>query len=165
MKFTQSLLKTAVGNLLLTFSDEGLHTIHFNAKVDDVIFEKSDNNKYAEQLEEYFAGTRKSFDLPLIFVGTPFQKNVWEYLQQIPYGKTQSYQQVAEGIGHPHSSRAVGNALHVNPIPLIIPCHRVIRSDGGLGGFGGGIEIKRKLLDFEKRTHDTTKKNKADHSR
>jgi len=84
-------------------------------------------------------------------VGTPFQIKVWEYLQQIPYGKTQTYQDVAKGIGHPRSSRAVGNANHVNPIPIIIPCHRVIRSDKGLGGFGGGIDVKKRLLDFEKK--------------
>lgn len=151
MKFKQSLLKTDVGNLLLTFSDEGLHTVQFNAKDEDVIFEKSDKNQYVDQLKEYVVGTRKTFDLPLVYVGTQFQIDVWKYIQSIPYGETQTYQHVAEGIGHPHSSRAVGNALHVNPIPLIIPCHRVIRSDGGLGGFGGGINIKQKLLDFEKK--------------
>lgn len=150
MKFKQSLVKTDFGNLLLTFSDEGLLTIQFDVKDEDIIFERSNENIFLSQLKEYFDGTRTNFDLPLVFVGTPFQKKVWEYIQQIPYGKTQTYQEVAEGIGHPNSSRAVGNALHVNPIPIVIPCHRVIRSDGGLGGFGGGINVKQKLLDFEK---------------
>jgi methylated-DNA-[protein]-cysteine S-methyltransferase len=150
MKLYQSILKNNLVNLLLTFSDEGLHTIEFDGKDQDVVFELSQNNKYLKQLEEYFAGKRKTFYLPLVLVGTPFQVEVWEYLQQIPYGKTQSYQDVAQGIGHPQSSRAVGNANHVNPIPIIIPCHRVIRSDKGLGGFGGGIDVKQRLLDFEK---------------
>jgi len=138
-------------NLLLTFSDEGLQTIQFDGKDKDVIFKLSKDNKYLKQLGEYFSGKRKIFDLPLVLVGTPFQIKVWEFLQQIPYGKTQTYQDVAKGIGHPRSSRAVGNANHVNPIPIIIPCHRVIRSDKGLGGFGGGIDVKQRLLDFEKK--------------
>ncbi len=151
MKLYQSILKNNIVNILLTFSDEGLHTIQFDCKDKDVIFELSKDNKYLKQLEEYFSGKRKTFDLPLVLVGTPFQIKVWEYLQQIPYGKTQTYHDVALGIGHPRSSRAVGNANHVNPIPIVIPCHRVIRTDKGLGGFGGGIDVKQKLLDFEKK--------------
>ena len=150
MKFYQSILENDLTNLLLTFSDEGLHTVQLNGKSNEVIFELSKNNEYLSQLIEYVHGKRKVFDLPLVIVGTPFQKKVWEYIQRIPYGEIQTYNDVAEGIGHPKSSRAVGNALHVNPIPIIIPCHRVIRSDGGLGGFGGGIDVKQKLLDFER---------------
>ncbi|MBN2017673.1 MAG: methylated-DNA--[protein]-cysteine S-methyltransferase [Candidatus Cloacimonetes bacterium] len=151
MKFKQSFIKTDFGNLLLTFSEEGLHTIQFDAKDGDVVFEHSNKNQYVDQLKEFFSGKRKAFNLPLVLVGTPFQTKVWEYLQRIPYAETRTYQQVAEGIGHPKSSRAVGNANHVNPIPIIIPCHRVVRSDGDLGGFGGGIDIKQGLLDFEKK--------------
>jgi len=151
MKLYQSILKNNLVNLLLTFSDEGLQTIQFDGKDKDVIFKLSKDNKYLKQLGEYFSGKRKIFDLPLVLVGTPFQIKVWEYLQQIPYGKTQTYQDVAQGIGHPRSSRAVGNANHVNLIPIVIPCHRVIRSDKGLGGFGGGIDVKQRLLDFEKK--------------
>ena len=150
MKFYQSILENDLTNLLITFSDEGLHTIQFNAKNEDMIFEQSKENKYVNQFKEYLSGKRKTFDLLLMLVGTPFQKKVWEYIQHIPYGETQTYNDIAQGIGHPRSSRAVGNALHVNPIPIIIPCHRVIRSDGGLGGFGGGIDVKQKLLDFER---------------
>ena len=150
MKFYQSILKIDLGNITLTFSDEGLHTIHLNENNENVVFELSKNNEYLTQLKEYFAGKRKQFDLPLILIGTPFQRKVWEYIQHIPYGKTQTYSDVAQEIGHPNSSRAVGNALHVNPIPIIIPCHRVIRSDGGLGGFGLGIDVKQKLLDLER---------------
>ena len=150
MKFYQSILENDLTNLLITFSDEGLHTIQFNAKNEDMIFEQSKENKYVNQFKEYLSGKRKTFDLLLMLVGTPFQKKVWEYIQHIPYGETQTYNDIAQGIGHPRSSRAVGNALHVNPIPIIVPCHRVIRSDGGLGGFGGGIDVKQKLLDFER---------------
>jgi len=150
MKFYQSILKNDLVNLIFTYSDEGLHTIQFNGKNEDVIFELSENNEYLNQLKEYLLGKRKSFDLPLVLVGTPFQMKVWEYIQNIPYGKTQTYNEVARGIGHPRSARAVGNALHTNPISIIIPCHRVVRSDGTLGGFGGGIDVKQKLLDFEK---------------
>jgi len=150
MKFYQSTLKNDFGNIVLTFSDEGLHTIDFNDNDEDVIFELSDDNMYLNQLKKYFLGKIKSFDLPLVLVGTPFQMKVWEYIQHIPYGETQTYNEVARGIGHLRSSRAVGNALHVNPIPIIVPCHRVIRTDGGLGGFGLGIDVKQKLLDFEK---------------
>ena len=150
MKFYQSILENDLTDLLITFSDEGLHTVQFNAKDEDVIFEQSKDNEYLNQLSEYLSGTRKIFDLTLVLVGTPFQKKVWESLQQIPYGETRTYQQVAEEIGHPRSSRAVGNANHINPIPIIIPCHRVVRSDSTLGGFGGGIDVKQKLLDLER---------------
>ena len=139
-----------LGIITITFSQEGLHTIYLNEDNENVLFELSKNNQYLTQFKEYFAGKRKQFDLPLILIGTPFQRKVWEYIQHIPYGKTQTYSDVAQEIGHPNSSRAVGNALHVNPIPIIIPCHRVIRSDGGLGGFGLGIDVKQKLLDLER---------------
>lgn len=150
MKFYQSILENDLTNLLLTFSDEGLHTLNLNGNNENILFELSKENKYLTQLQEYFTGNRKQFNLPLVLIGTPFQKKVWDHIQHIPYGKTQTYNDVAQGIGHSKSSRAVGNALHVNPIPIIIPCHRVIRSDGGLGGFGGGIDMKQKLLDFER---------------
>ena len=150
MKLYQSTLKNDLGFITITFSDEGLHTIHINNDNENVIFELSENNKYLTQLKEYFAGTRKQFDLPLVLIGTPFQTKVWEYIQHIPYGETQTYNEVAQGICHPKAQRAVGNALHTNPIPIVIPCHRVIRSDGGLGGFGLGIDVKQKLLDHER---------------
>ena len=150
MKFYQSTLKNNFGIITLTFSDEGLHTIFLNEDNENVIFELSKNNEYLTQLQEYFAGTRKQFDLPLVLISTPFQRKVWEYIQHIPYGETQTYNEVAQGISHTEAQRAVGNALHANPIPIIVPCHRVIRSDGGLGGFGLGIDVKQKLLNLER---------------
>ncbi len=150
MKLYQSTLKNDFGLITLTFSDEGLHTLNLNENKENIIFELSKENQYLKQLKEYFTGTRKQFDLSLVLIATPFQRKVWEYIQQIPYGETQTYNEVAQGIGHPNAHRAVGNALHVNPIPIVVPCHRVIRSDGGLGGFGLGIDVKQKLLDFER---------------
>jgi O-6-methylguanine DNA methyltransferase len=102
-----------------------------------------------KQLDEYFEKKRKNFELPLLILGTEFQKSVWEQLQTIPYGKTISYKALATKQGNPKSFRAVANANGANKIAVIIPCHRVIASDGSLGGYSGGIEIKKELLDLE----------------
>jgi methylated-DNA-[protein]-cysteine S-methyltransferase len=102
------------------------------------------------QLDEYFEGRRKKFNVPLLLEGTDFQKAVWRQLQKIPFGQTASYGDVARAIDRPKAFRAVGNANNKNPIPVIIPCHRVIGSDGKLVGFGGGIWRKEWLLDHEK---------------
>lgn len=102
------------------------------------------------QLEEYFEGKRKSFDLPFEPKGTEFQKSVWNELLKIPYGETCSYGEIAKRIGNPKASRAIGMANNRNPISIIIPCHRVIGASGKLVGYGGGIDIKEKLLNLEK---------------
>jgi len=101
------------------------------------------------QLQTYFAGELRSFDLPLEIVGTDFQKRVWGALQTIPYGQTRSYSGIASQIGAPRAVRAVGAANGRNPIPIILPCHRVIGASGRLVGFGGGLDWKRLLLDLE----------------
>ena len=105
-----------------------------------------------EQLQGYFAGQLREFDLPLHFAGTPFQRAVWEALRTIPYGQTMSYGELAERIGRPSASRAVGLANGKNPISIIVPCHRVVGSGGALTGYGGGLPRKRQLLDFERRS-------------
>ena len=105
--------------------------------------------RVARQLDQYFAGRRREFDLPLDPHGTPFQRTVWSELGRIPYGQTISYGQLAQRIDRPAASRAVGAANGRNPIPIVIPCHRVIGSDGSLTGFGGGLPIKKKLLALE----------------
>jgi methylated-DNA-[protein]-cysteine S-methyltransferase len=102
-------------------------------------------------LREYFAGERKSFDLPLDMRGTPFQKNVWEALLAIPFGETRSYGQLARQLGNPQSTRAVGAANGRNPISIIVPCHRVIGASGKLTGFAGGLDVKARLLELEKK--------------
>ncbi len=101
------------------------------------------------QLMEYFAGERRHFDLPLKARGTPFRETVWRALLEIPYGQTISYGRLAAGIGKPRAVRAVGGANHHNPIPILIPCHRVIGADGSLTGYGGGVALKKALLKLE----------------
>ncbi len=104
-----------------------------------------------KELDQYFKGQRKEFTIPLVFtIGTDFQKRVWQALLQIPYGETRSYKEVAEIAGSPKACRAVGGANNKNPIAIIVPCHRVIGSDGSMVGFGGGLDIKTKLLQVEK---------------
>ena len=105
--------------------------------------------KIQKQFDSYFAGKHKTLALPLQYEGTPFQKKVWKYLQSIPYGKTVSYYTVAKAIGHPKSARAVGTACKRNPIPIIIPCHRVISATGEIGEYAGGKTRKTKLLKLE----------------
>ncbi|MEQ8236328.1 MAG: methylated-DNA--[protein]-cysteine S-methyltransferase [Syntrophomonadaceae bacterium] len=109
----------------------------------------------SEQLIGYLAGELKAFKLPLAPQGTDFMRLVWEQLQKIPYGETRSYKQIAESVGSPRASRAVGQANHRNPIPIFIPCHRVIGSSGKLVGYGGGLPIKMFLLEIEKITTQT----------
>lgn len=147
--------ESPVGRLLLVGSPAGLRFVSFsNGKhavsvspqwaEDRAVF-----NSAIAQLEEYFAGRRKTFDLALFPQGTPFQKQVWSALQTIPYGETTSYKDLAQRIGKPKTVRAVGAANGANPIPIIIPCHRVIGSDGSLTGFGGGLPLKKRLLELE----------------
>jgi methylated-DNA-[protein]-cysteine S-methyltransferase len=110
----------------------------------------------SRQLREYFDGERTEFDLSLALDGTTFQRRVWTALQQIPYGQTVSYGQLADRLGQPSASRAVGLANGKNPVGIIVPCHRVVGSDGALTGYGGGIERKRYLLDHEQRSSGQT---------
>jgi methylated-DNA-[protein]-cysteine S-methyltransferase len=101
------------------------------------------------QLEEYFAGERETFDLTLAPQGTAFEKSVWSELSRIPYGETRSYAEIARAIGRPGAARAVGRANGANPIPIVVPCHRVIGANGSLTGFGGGLPVKSLLLEIE----------------
>lgn len=106
-----------------------------------------------QDLKAYFEGRTTTFDWPLDWEqGTPFQRKVWRALQKIPYGQTRSYQWIADTIGNPQAVRAIGNANAKNPFSLVIPCHRIIRKDGGIGGYTGGISIKRQLLSLERRS-------------
>jgi O-6-methylguanine DNA methyltransferase len=116
----------------------------------EIVRDDRRNKEAVSQLKKYLIGRLKKFDCPLDLKGTPFEKRVWSELKKIPYGQTRSYQEVARAIGRPKAFRAVGNANGNNSLPLIIPCHRVIASNGGLGGFGHGIKVKKQLLDFEK---------------
>lgn len=139
----------------LAWNEKGVTAIHLPATFlpedcgDEI---REDPFDAVVQLRYYFEKKLTSFSVPLVYQGTDFQRAVWEGLRQIPYGERWSYRRLAEFIGCPGSARAVGNALHINPIPIIIPCHRVIRADGSLGGFGGGISLKKALLELEDKT-------------
>jgi O-6-methylguanine DNA methyltransferase len=116
----------------------------------EIVKDDRRNRAVLTQLKKYLKGELRRFNCALDLQGTPFQKKVWSALAKIPYGKTRSYQDITHLIGHPRAFRAVGNANGSNPIPLILPCHRVIESNGGLGGFGHGLKVKKQLLDFER---------------
>lgn len=149
-------IDSPIGGLLLAGTQEALYQMHFQGGRDSIepCAEWEKNHKpfreVVRQLEAYFAGNRRTFDLPLRPEGTGFQRTVWTALQAIPYGETWSYGQLARYIGKPQAMRAVGAANGQNPIPVIIPCHRVIGADGSLTGFGGGLPIKKKLLELER---------------
>lgn len=148
-------LSTPIGNLLLATDATGLREVWFETgkhkKEPDPQWQRNAAKVAfaAKQLDEYFAGERQDFDLPLHPIGTPFQVNVWHALAKIPYGATISYGELARRIGQPEAVRAVGAANGRNPIPIILPCHRVIGADGSLTGFGGGLPTKRFLLAME----------------
>jgi len=110
---------------------------------------EKENQKVVRELRTYFAGNLKTFTTKLALQGTPFQLEVWKELKNIPYGQVKSYQDIASSLSRPKASRAVGNANKVNPLAIIVPCHRVIKSDGSLGGYSRGIELKRWLLELE----------------
>jgi methylated-DNA-[protein]-cysteine S-methyltransferase len=116
----------------------------------EIVRNDQKNKEVLFQLKKYLKGELRNFDCKLDFKGTSFQKKVWSELIKIPYGQTRSYKEIAQAIDHPKAIRAVGNANGQNSLPLIIPCHRVIESNGGLGGFGHGLKAKRQLLDLEK---------------
>lgn len=154
-------LDTPIGELLLAGEDGALSLIGFpkgSMRRDpeaDWIYNEKPLAEARRQLKEYFAGERKTFDLPLQLGGTEFQVSVLEALQEIPYGETVSYGEIARRIGRPKAMRAVGAANGRNPIPIVVPCHRVIGSSGDLTGFGGGIDTKEALLRLEaENTHD-----------
>jgi methylated-DNA-[protein]-cysteine S-methyltransferase len=148
-------LDTPVGRLLLAREERDLRLINFQRsrlpRPDPRWRESPDGfDDVVSQLTEYFAGQRRRFELPLAPEGTPFQQRVWRELQDIPYGVTISYGQLAARIGQPTAARAVGLANGSNPLAIVIPCHRVIGANGTLTGYGGGLPIKERLLALER---------------
>jgi len=149
-------IETAIGELLLAGDKQTLQLISFpggkmrKEPEPGWIYDEAPFEQARAQLNEYFSGKRKDFELPLKPNGTPFQLSVLEELQNIPYGKTASYGDVAQRIGRPKAVRAVGAANGRNPLPIVIPCHRVVGSKGDLTGFGGGLDTKKALLDLER---------------
>ena len=148
-------MDSPIGRLLLAGDEGGLRLISFptGSRTRDVEPGWMENDapfvEAKRQLVAYFAGELTEFDLPLAPEGTPFQLSVWQALRRIPYGKTVSYGAIAESIGRPSASRAVGAANGANPLPIVVPCHRVIGSTGKLTGFGGGLDTKAALLALE----------------
>lgn len=145
--------QTAIGRIGIVENGTAITDVYISEKKlpdDSCVVETELLKEAGRQLQEYFAGQRQSFDLPLAPQGTKFQQKVWEILKTIPYGETRSYKQVAEAIQQPNASRAVGMANNKNPIPIVIPCHRVIGSNGALIGYAGGLERKNRLLQLEK---------------
>ena len=161
---TLSWIRTAIGPLVVGTTDEAICLLEFSDRRMLESQLKTLRRRFRaalmpgtsrlvtalqQQLDQYFSGARRQFDLPLKCPGTSFQSKVWSTLLQIPYGETRSYQQVARTVGHPRAVRAVGTANGMNRIAILIPCHRVVNTNGALGGYGGGLWRKRLLLDLE----------------
>ncbi len=147
-------LDTHLGPLTLWAAPEGLRAIEFGAHLGGSNHGRGTPGgrvlaEAVRQLSEYFARRRTTFDLPLVIEGTAFERAVWDALRAIPYGRTLSYGQLAANLGRPRAARAVGHASGSNPLPIVIPCHRLVRSRGELTGFGGGLPMKRSLLELE----------------
>ncbi len=161
-------MQSAIGPLFLAASSKGLVALEFDARLPgqqsirptprdlrgekkDFAFEDSPQQMeaYVTELEEYFARERREFTFPLDLRGTDFQRACWHALLAIPYGETRTYADIARAVGKPNAFRAAGMANNRNPIAIVVPCHRVIASDGTLCGYGGGLDVKRKLLELE----------------
>ena len=147
-------LSTPLGTLTLEATDRGLSSVRFPNRTGPCAGQSPDNPTLSQakrELTAYFAGELKQFSVPLDWQGTAFQQSVWDALRHIPYGETVSYADVARAIGRPKSARPTGGAVGANPLPIIVPCHRVIGSDQTLTGFTGGLNIKVALLELEGR--------------
>ncbi|MFF1450130.1 methylated-DNA--[protein]-cysteine S-methyltransferase [Streptomyces sp. NPDC058274] len=151
-----TVIDSPYGPLTLVATDgslSGLYMVGQRHRPPEEHFGERDDTPFGEttdQLKAYFAGELTEFDLPLRLAGTPFQRTVWQQLQKIPYGETRSYGELADALGNPKASRAVGLANGKNPVGIIVPCHRVVGADGSLTGYGGGLDRKQRLLDFER---------------
>lgn len=160
----QTSIDTPAGDMIAIASDEALYLLEFIGRRDldkelikvractaEPIREQENNilQSIKQELSDYFTGKLSSFKTPLHFIGTPFQQRVWQQLQKIPSGKTQSYRDLASAVDNPKGYRAVARANGANQLAIVVPCHRVINADGGLGGYGGGLERKQWLLDHE----------------
>ncbi len=155
MTIAYTFLASPFGKILVAWGDKGLVRVGIRGEREERVepgwrFDRSLDCEATRQLREYFAGERRSFDLPKVLESTPFRLDVWRALERIAFGETASYRQVGEWVGSPSASRAVGLACGANPLPIVIPCHRVIGTNGKLVGFGGGLDMKRAMLSFER---------------
>ena len=168
--FSRRTYKAPFGVLTVVGSDLGIRFVTFNndahpkpleqLRISDTEIHDSVNDAIT-QLEEYFTGSRRDFELPLDLHGTEFQVEAWQALADIPYGHTATYGQQAASIGRPKAARAIGGANGRNPVAIVLPCHRIVGADGSLTGFGGGIEVKKWLLDHEQNMLHSTTGNRA----
>ncbi len=152
--------QTDIGTIGISENGQGITAVYFGDTVrnsEDQVMETPIIKEAHKQLDAYFSGTRKTFDLPFDLQGTEFQQKVWNALMQIPYGRTWTYGEVAASIGQPTAARAVGMANNRNPICVMVPCHRVIGSDGKLVGYAGGLSIKEYLLQLEERNKNVAR--------
>ncbi len=151
MEFSRVAVESAIGTWGVEGDEHGVTRVYMpNEPFTATTSHAAPVDDAAIQLAQYFAGRRRSFDVSLARVATTdFRRRVWAALAAIPYGDVRSYGQVAAAVGDPRAARAVGNANHANPWPIVVPCHRVVASGGGLGGYGGGLDVKRYLLDLE----------------
>ena len=168
--FSRRTCEAPFGVVTVIGSDLGIRYVMFNNDAHPKPLEKlhiSDTdihdsvNDAVIQLDEYFAGSRRDFELPLDLQGTEFQVAAWNALAEIPYGRTASYGQQAASIGRPKAVRAIGGANGRNPVAIVLPCHRIVGADGSLTGFGGGLEVKKWLLDHEQSTLRSAASNHA----
>jgi methylated-DNA-[protein]-cysteine S-methyltransferase len=146
----QTFYESPIGTIEITATENGISSLYFREKALETGSPSRMLKKCIKQLDEYFKGKLREFDLELDLQGTPFQLRVWNELLKIPFGETVSYRELSRRIGNVSSIRAVGNANGKNPVSIIVPCHRVIGSDGKLVGYGGGLPRKKWLLDFER---------------
>src|ERR1700759_2620903 len=154
MSLAWTVVASPLGPLTLVGDHDALHAVYFRGRggpLDESARAAGPSTDAAAQLNEYFAGERQTFDLALALEGTAFQRGVWDELRTIEYGTTRSYGNVAAAIGRMDRIRAVGAAVGRTPVPIIVPCHRVIGADGSLTGYGGGLQRKQALLDLEAR--------------
>ena len=169
MKAYLDTVDTPAGPLTFAVAEEGaLVRAHFEESKNDsdiedglladgyesFVQDSGRTERLRREISEYYSGGRREFTVKLAASGTPWQRKVWEALRNIPFGETRSYSQVADMVGSPGAARAVGGANACNRVPLVVPCHRVIAADGSLGGFNGGLHLKKRLLEHERRTAD-----------
>ena len=149
-EFRFAVMESPIGPITLASTERGLAGVHFGDAVPPHgVMDEAVHRHVIQQLQEYFDGKRTEFDLRLDLQGTSFQREVWSRLQAIPYGETCSYGEIARAIGKPGAARAVGMANHENPVAVVVPCHRVVGSDGSLTGYAGGLDVKKRLLAIE----------------
>lgn len=142
--------ESPIGLLYLVFSGKSLTGISLKKPSQTALKKGGAPKSFIKELEDFFRGADKGFSQRIEFLkGTDFEKKIWSCLKDIPFGETRTYKWIAEKIGHPSATRAVGRALSKNPVPIVLPCHRIIESDGSIGGYSSGINIKRRLLELE----------------